>query len=167
MKPMMLLAVSLMALMSSPAVAQDPIRLISVGSKKCAHVQAGSSDNGTRIIQWDCGRQNYFLWKKRNVDGEHFYLMNAQTNKCVQVDGASKADGAGITQQDCKSQSHFHWRQADAEIPGTHYLINRASDKCMHVHGGSNDNGGVITQWECVKQNNVRWSLEGLPGKID
>jgi hypothetical protein len=166
MKPMILLAVSLTALMSSPAVAQDPILLTSVGSKKCAHVQAGSSDNGARIIQWDCGRQNYFLWKKRNVDGAYFYLVNAQTNKCAQVDGASKENGAGITQQDCKNQSHFHWTQADAER-GTHYIVNRASDKCMHVHGGSNDNGGVITQWECVKQNNVRWSLDRPSVRID
>ena|ERR1700752_3057229 len=163
MKPTILLAVSLTALLTSPGVAQDTVRLTSVGSKKCA----ATNNAGTRIIQWECSRQKSFLWRKRRVDNEYFYLINLHTDKCAQVDGASKADGANITQQDCTNQAQFHWRQANAEIQGTYYLINRATDKCMHVHGGSNDNGGVITQWECVKQNNVRWSIEGLPTRID
>lgn len=167
MKPIFPLAVSLAALVASPAAAQDVFRLTSVGSNKCAHVQAGSGNNGARIIQWACGRQDYFLWRKRTVDDQYFYLINVQTKKCAQVDGASKVNGAGITQQDCKNQKNFHWIQSGAESQGTHYLINRASDKCMHVHGGSNDNGGVITQWECVKQNNVRWMLAPLPVRID
>jgi hypothetical protein len=163
MKPIILLAVSLMALISSPAVAQDPIRLTSVGSKKCA----ASSESGIRIIQWQCGTQKAYLWRKRNADSGHFYLVNLHTNKCAQVDEGSKEDGAAITQRDCKDQKHFHWYEGTTGLPGTTFLINRASDKCMHVHGGSNDNGGVITQWECVKQNNVRWSLDRLPVRID
>jgi Ricin-type beta-trefoil lectin domain-like len=155
-----------------PTLAEAQVRyeLQAAHSRKCAHVQAASRDNGGRISQWTCNanqfdrvdtvRRDYFKWNKVHPRGEWFKLQAVHSNKCAQVNGASRQNGMPITQWDCVNQANVYWKQMPAGN-GLYYIVNMASGKCMHVHGGGNQNAANITQWECVDQPHMKWRVSG------
>lgn len=151
-----------LALLVSPLGAQSlpPAELVfSLNSEKVLDVRAGSTANGTPIIQWTPHNGANQKFRRIPVQGKTgvFFLVNVMTSKCVDVNGGSTANGTRIIQWQCHGGLNQQWKINTPQDGLGDQIVSLNSNKCMDVNGGSTANGASIIQWQCHGGLNQRW----------
>jgi hypothetical protein len=112
--------------------------LISVGSGKCVDVANGSSENGTRFIQWDFHAQpNQGFHLIDSDEPGYFYIETELGRKFMEI----KADNSVAIES--KSNSGSQKWKLDTVGPYLR-IVSRQNGKALSVQNGSRDNGAAI-----------------------
>lgn len=131
-----------------PAHAEN---IIGLGGK-CLDVQLGGTENGTKVMIWDCTGAEAERW--RVLDG----TITGIGGNCLDVDGGATADGTGVHMWHCNPGApNQRWTLREGQLIGI-------GGKCLDVTGGHATNGTPVILWTCTGKANQKWSI--LPAVV-
>ena len=144
----------------------DTFLVKDVNSRKCWHIQGGSSANRTPVWTWDCqansARFQFKLVpvnKRANiVNGRPtgwFYMVDRNSGKCLHSRGGGYNDRDPLWLWDCEDLmgTEYADRGSFKFVParaGSYKIKVRSSGKCMHVRGASLADRTEIWTWSCL-----------------
>jgi V8-like Glu-specific endopeptidase len=85
------------------SVGDDHFQIVNGKSGRCIGVDGGSTANGARVAQYDCGTTSPTgnqAWRFV-ADGGHLRVVNGKSGRCMSVVNASDSAGAFIEQATC------------------------------------------------------------------
>ena len=137
----------------------DPGRVVQLQAahtaNSCLDISGASTENGARLIQWQCHGGDNQTWSIEAMGDGYSRLVSRQSGKCLDVSGESTADGAPVLQWQCHNGANQQWR---VEPVGEGYrFVARHSGKCLDVPGWSTNDGTAMTQWQCQGGANQTW----------
>lgn len=155
-------AVVLMAAPESQADSIAPITPTSVvnnNSKLCLVIENGSTANGARAVQGQCGSGEWQISLDgiRTLAGDpsgsvpgftDFRIVNAKSGKCLEIADSRKDDGAPAQQWDCRDGLKTQIWQLDGS-PG--YIVNKNSGKVLEIENSGLKAGARAQQWSKAK----------------
>ncbi|XP_037048900.1 uncharacterized protein LOC119083321 [Bradysia coprophila] len=139
---------------------------------KCLSMSGFASDNGVRLIQWDCVDQANQRWQIVNGDiDSNFQLKSEQSGKCL----TAEAEGAYMDQYECygrDSAPHQSWMirtigggQHDEESLGEPEIFFEPAGallqmveypgKCLSVSGVANQNEVILADCDAFDENQL------------
>ncbi|WP_117213045.1 RICIN domain-containing protein [Allorhizocola rhizosphaerae] len=133
-------------------------------SRKCLANPAGSTANGTQMIQWTCAEIDDQLWYLHwDVDGTSFRMSNKKSGKCLDVRGGVVANGTVIQQWTCgATNANQFFRVYELPAPDGFQIytsLDYSHLHCVHQHGAVQTNGGEVTLFSCYgRQTNIEFS---------
>jgi hypothetical protein len=132
--------------------------LIDRHSNLCLSVDGASTDNGARVLQWDCGTQENQQWRLVATSGGYYQVRAGHSDKCLSVSDRSTHNGAPVIQWECGLQANQQWK-LDQKDNGYFSVVARHSGKCLSVPASTTQNGAAAIQWECGSQHDQHWRL--------
>ncbi|MGW7594339.1 RICIN domain-containing protein [Streptomyces rubiginosohelvolus] len=133
-------------------------QLVARNSQKCASVNAGSTQNGAAVSQWDCADATNQQWKLVATTAGYYTVASVKSGKCLSVTSESTQNGATVVEWDCVSRPNQEWRLVQKDS-GYFSIEARHSGKCLSVNNASGDNGASLVQWDCVEGQNQHFRL--------
>jgi hypothetical protein len=173
------LAVALVCLLPSQAIAQgpeplaEPFTLIAAHSRKCLDVAWSSPLDGAGVVQSRCVRTANQIWKvdwKNNV--HNLRLRVAHSDMCLGVQGTppSQQHGARIVQRACDGSDSQIWHRyyiktsapwffpLGEKVP-YYVLVNERSRHCLDVAWSSLADDAEVVQAMCTATDNQLWDF--------
>ncbi|HET6899695.1 MAG TPA: thaumatin family protein [Vicinamibacteria bacterium] len=142
--------------------------LVNQGNGKCVDDNAWGTTNGSTIIQWPCGSQQFNQeFQFQPTDSGYYRVMVRQAAWL----GLDVTGGAGATGNGAKIQlwgvgtpagTNQQWRPV-ALGNGFFRLVARHSGRCLDVPGQSTANGTQLQQWDCNGTVAQAWRLAPQP----
>jgi hypothetical protein len=146
--------------------AEQPQRTFSTGfvnrhSNLCLSVDGARTENGVRMLQWECGPQDNQQWILTPADPAntaYYQIRSAESGRCLSVSNAGTANGVPLLQWDCGTRDNQQWKLVQKD-GGFFAVVGRGSHKCLSIPGGSAQNGAAAIQWDCHSGQEQRWRL--------
>jgi hypothetical protein len=156
---------------AAPSSAIDPTRwynVVNQTSGKCVDDNAWGTTNGSTVIQWPCGSQQYNQeWQFRPTDSGYYNVLVRQAPAL----GWDVTGGAGATANGAKVQlwsiggsggTNQQWMPVFLGN-GYYKFVARNSGRCLDVPGSSTANGVQLQQWDCNGTGAQSFSLAVQP----
>lgn len=159
-----------------------PFRLIplssSAASPACVDVIGGSTQNGTRVQQWECNllpQQSWYLGRITNpATPRRVMPRHAQVpQKCLDVLNGMTGNTAPLQQWDCNGFAQQQWVFDALYFVGGGwnswvYRVrpSHAPDKCLDVTGASMANGARLQIYSCHGGANQEFFLKNFDAAI-
>ncbi len=124
-------------------------------SRKCLANPAGSTANGTQMIQWTCANIDDQLWYLDwDVDGTSAHMRNKKSGKCLDLRGGVVANGTVIQQWTCgptnPNQAFRFYELPDPYGFQIYTPLDYYHRHCVHQQGAVQTNNGKVTLWSCL-----------------
>lgn len=136
-------------------------RLIADHSGKALDVDAGSTDDGANVQQWEYTGADQQHWTVEETGDDEYRLIADHSGKVLDVSDASTDDGANVHQWEDVGADNQRW-QIDEVEDGLYRLTAVHSGKTLDVSDASTDDGANVHQWEYVEADNQHWRLEEI-----
>jgi hypothetical protein len=145
------------------------------GPVKCLDTLNGSTEDNTKMIQYQCGggTGDPFAWQQVTftyVDGSAYdtvvQLKLAHSGKCVSVADARLDDTAPVVEQTCGQATNQQWILRPAfnatQLGAGRYRTEAAtSDKVLDITDCHKENGAQVRMWDWVSGSPCqKWKLE-------
>nr|WP_221375257.1 RICIN domain-containing protein [Actinoplanes polyasparticus] len=124
--------------------------ILNDNSNLCLAINAGSTENAARAIQWGCQGGTEQDWRLRQRPSGAYEIRNDHSGQCLAIGGGSTEEGAEVLQWPCAGDTHLE--QTWAMVPdGTGYvaLQNVNSKQCLAMGAASTTAGKIAIQWPC------------------
>jgi hypothetical protein len=167
---MLLVAMSTVLAPATPAAADtfyyyQLLNLNSGGLNRCAGVDGGNMRNLSRIILWDCLREDDQFWKVDNGGagsgpGPWHQIVNYEgSGFCLGVLGASAAQGAQVVVNECDGSDNQKWRLEPSSACGGYIVVNWQTRFLLSVEGRNTSNGTPVIMWPHGSTSDQTWCL--------
>jgi hypothetical protein len=123
---------------------------------KCVDVANGGPNNGAKVQQWDCERNNTNMVFKLEPIGDYYRIKHPASGRCLDVLNAYTTDGAAIQLWDCHTGGNQLWSissNGSTSDARDFKLVGAASGKCLDLSQGSSSNGAKMWIWTCDSNN--------------
>jgi hypothetical protein len=122
---------------------------------------AGSTTQGTQMVQWSANGGLNQLWSFQSAGNGQYIIVNAYSNLVLDDSGGSTASGNPIIQWADNVTSNQEWSLAQPGItPGHYYIKNLHSGLVADDPGGSTQQGTQIVQWGLNNGSNQDWNIQ-------
>jgi hypothetical protein len=128
--------------------------VVNQGNGLCVDDNAWGTANGSAVIQWPCGTQQFNQeWQFQPTDSGYYRVMVRQAPWLGwDVTGGPGATGTGTKIQlwgvGTPAGANQQWKPV-ALGGGWFKFVARHSSKCLDVPGQSRTNGTQLQQWDC------------------
>jgi hypothetical protein len=142
--------------------------VINQGNGKCLDDGAWGTTNGSLVVQWPCGIQQFNQeWQFQPTDSGYYRVMVRHAPWLgLDVTGGPGATGNGAKTQlwgvGTPAGTNQQWRPV-ALGNGFFRFVARHSGKCLDVPGQSTTNGLQLQQWDCNGTVAQAWRLAQQP----
>ncbi len=119
-------------------------------SDLCLAINAGSTENAARAIQWTCQGGTEQDWRLKQRPSGAYEIRNDHSGQCLAIGGGTKVPGDEVLQWPCSGDSHLE--QTWALIPdstGYAAVQNVNSKLCLAMGSASKTPGQIVIQWDC------------------
>ncbi|MCY1136912.1 RICIN domain-containing protein [Actinoplanes sp. Pm04-4] len=124
--------------------------ILNDNSDLCLAINAGSTENAARAIQWNCQGGTEQDWRLAQRPSGAYEIRNDHSGQCLAIGSGSTEQGAELLQWPCGGDTHLE--QTWALIPdGTGYnaIQNVNSKQCLAMGSASKTAGQIVIQWGC------------------
>jgi hypothetical protein len=128
----------------------------------CLAINAGSTENAARAIQWNCQGGTEQDWRLDLRPSGNYAIRNDHSGQCLAMGGGSTTAGAEVLQWPCEGDSHAE--QMWSLVPGTAGYVsikNVNSGLCVAMGAASTEQGHIAIQWGCggVSHKEQQWKV--------
>ncbi|MEC0167039.1 RICIN domain-containing protein [Paenibacillus graminis] len=143
---------------TSPVVSGKTYRIIPKSTGLSAAVEASSTQNGAKVLQWDYGISQNDKWTVTATTGGFYKLMNVNSGKALAVENGDLQNNAKVLQWDYGTTGNDQW-QIQGIGQGYYKIINKLSGKSLNVADNSLISGGGFIQWTYGAEDNMTFQL--------
>ncbi|GGF62405.1 hypothetical protein GCM10010912_04430 [Paenibacillus albidus] len=143
---------------TSPVVSGKTYRIIPKSTGLSAAVEASSTANGAKVLQWDYGIAQNDKWIVKATSGGFYKIINVKSGKALAVENGSTSDGAKVLQWVYGTTGNDQW-QIEGIGQGYYKIINKLSGKSLNVADNSLISGGEFIQWTYSQADNMTFQL--------
>lgn len=128
-------------------------------SGKCLSSLDGASADGTSIVQYTCGSNDYEQWVVRYAGNDEYVLVQVSSGKPADITASATTNGADHVIWSNSEASSQKWQILD-QGDGYYHIVNVNSGLLLDISGASTadngnsiqwpDNGGYNQDWEFV-----------------
>lgn len=90
----------------------DVVTLTNAASGQCLDVEGGSTDDGTKLLQFPCHGQPNQLWRLTPAGTGPVLLVAVHSGRCGQVDDGGTEGGDDVEQAACTGAVEQQWNRA-------------------------------------------------------
>jgi len=142
----------------SPLSSGHTYRIVNANSGSVVDDPAGSTANGTKLIQWQTNGGSNQQWTATAV-GSFWTFTNAASGKLMDDPGSSTASGTQLVQWQSNGGSNQQWSVVAAGND-SFKIINRVSGLLVDVSGASTTNGSAIIQQNDNGAASQHWTFQ-------
>ncbi|MNI52284.1 Cycloisomaltooligosaccharide glucanotransferase precursor [compost metagenome] len=143
---------------TSPIVSGKTYRIIPKSTGLSAAVEASSTQNGAKVLQWDYGISQNDKWTVTATTGGFYKIINVNSGKALAVENGDLKDNAKVIQWDYGTTGNDQW-QIQGIGQGYYKIINKLSGKSLNVADNSLVSGGGFIQWTYGAADNMTFQL--------
>ncbi|WP_074107535.1 RICIN domain-containing protein [Paenibacillus helianthi] len=143
---------------TSPVVSGKTYRIIPKSTGLSAAVEASSTQNGAKVLQWDYGISQNDKWTVTSTPGGFYKLINVNSGKALAVENGDPNNNAKVIQWDYGTTGNDQW-QIEGIGQGYYKIINKLSGKSLNVADNSLVSGGGFIQWTYGAADNMTFQM--------
>ncbi|WP_405660554.1 RICIN domain-containing protein [Streptomyces sp. NBC_00079] len=129
-----------------------------VNSGQLMDVNAGSTADGARVIQWPNNGGANQQWNIVPVTGQLYKIVNRNSGKALDINASSHSRGTALQQYGYGGGNNQLWYFEPTS--GGYVIRNFESRQILEVSGGSTANGAAIAQYMPLNQSNQAWTIQ-------
>ncbi|WP_405624493.1 RICIN domain-containing protein [Streptomyces sp. NBC_01396] len=129
-----------------------------VNSGLLMDVNAGSTADGARVIQWPNNGGANQQWNIVPVTGQLYKIVNRNSGKALDINASSHSRGTALQQYGYGGGNNQLWYFEPTS--GGYVIRNFESRQILEVSGGSTANGAAIAQYMPLNQSNQAWTIQ-------
>ncbi|MCX5056426.1 RICIN domain-containing protein [Streptomyces sp. NBC_00452] len=129
-----------------------------VNSGQLMDVNAGSTADGARVIQWPNNGGANQQWNIVPVSGQLYKIVNRNSGKALDINASSHSRGTALQQYGYGGGNNQLWYFEPTS--GGYVIRNFESRQILEVSGGSTANGAAIAQYMPLNQSNQAWTIQ-------
>lgn len=132
--------------------------IYSRSSNKCLEPTNFSTENETKIRQWDYWGDSSQRWKLTSTGDGYYYITNVYSGKAIDIPGKSTELGVQAQIYTKNSGTNQQWK-LESTGDGYFYIRNRNSNQVLDIKGKSVDNGGLCIQYNQNNNTNQQFKI--------